>query len=561
MNRPSDERSPGTDTWWGMLRSAVKRSVWERPAFSGSWVIEGRPGRPLDSRENRFVRTELISMHGGERRLYHIAPSEYYMDRKRIEAVTRTISEMAEHPPPPGLMDDQEGLQSYMERSCSRLISRTCDLDPEEDVPLLARLCAQYSSGFGVLEHLLRDERVQDIYIDPPPGITPVYVSLGGMGDPELEGTYPTNIILSVKELERIVSLLRYSSGRPFSESTPVLECDMPLHKARATVVSPPMSQNGLSMALRKHSHDPWTLLRLVSVRALSPCMAGFLGLCIEGRSTMLIAGSRGAGKSSLLGGLLFEVDRAQRIIVIEDTPELPVNQLLEHGYKVLGLTVGQGKASTPESALRTALRLGESVLVMGEVRGPETRVLYEAMSAGTAGSSVMGTFHADSAKAVYKRVVDDMGVPPGSFSATDLVIVSGLVRPKGRKARLRRVMQVSELVKKGRPGRFRDLFSYDPGKDLAEPTDTLPTSQVLKRTGRMWGMSQEEMLSELSLRTRIFEEALSFLGGEAVKPGSAVRTSEAFREARENAARGGWLDDHGRTISEWRSRMEGDDR
>jgi len=229
-------------------------------------------------------------------------------------------------------------------------------------------------------------------------------------------------------------------------------------------------------------------------------------------------------------------VDLSQRAIVIEDTPELPISALNELGYKVLGLTVGQGKASTPEKALRTALRLGESVLVMGEVRGPETRVLYEAMSAGTAGSSVMGTFHADSAEAVYKRAVDDLGVPPGSFSATDLVVVSGLVRPGGRRARLRRVVQVAELIKTGEPGRFRDLFTYDPNLDVLVPCKGLRSSSVLKRIGIAWGMDLPGMERELELRGRSIEKALEVLGPEeARRPSSTALFNSSFREVRES--------------------------
>jgi hypothetical protein len=235
------------------------------------------------------------------------------------------------------------------------------------------------------------------------------------------------------------------------------------------------------------------------------------------------------------LGALLFEVDMSQRTIVIEDTPELPIDDLNELGYKVLGLTVGQGKASTPDKALRTALRLGESVLVMGEVRGPETRVLYEAMSAGTAGSSVMGTFHADSAEAVYKRAVDDLEVPPGSFSATDLVVVTGLVRPGGKRARLRRVVQVAELIKGGEPGRFRDLFTYDPRSDALVPSIGLDSSTVLRRIGSTWGMDQSGMKEELELRGRAMEVALGSKDGDDVrKPMTTVRFNTRFREVRE---------------------------
>lgn len=489
--------------------------------------------------------------------MYSSDPYEYVMGRDEVAQVLSILDHLRENPPPQPILDDELKLRSYIEKRAQSRLSRTGSV-PGERVPLLARICAQYSSGYGALEHLLRDERVQDIYVDPSPGHHSVRVSLGGLKDPGLEGIYPTNLQLTRSEVERIVSILRYTSERPFSEANPVLECDLGLYNARATAVSPPLSPAGVTIAIRKHSHDPWTLMGLVLNRTLSPLCAGFLSLCVDGRCTILIAGPRGAGKSSLLGALLFEVDMSQRAIVIEDTPELPISALNELGYKVLGLTVGQGKVSTPEKALRTALRLGESVLVMGEVRGPETRVLYEAMSAGTAGSSVMGTFHADSADAVYKRAVDDLGVPPGSFSATDLVVVTGLVRPGGKRARLRRVVQVAELIKTGEVGRFRDLFTYDPRTDSLVPAKGLATSSVLKRIGSTWGMDPLGMESEMGLRSRAMESALETLGPEgARKPSITALYNASFREVREEMVDGGKPTDAIRFISKLTELLE----
>ncbi len=549
--KTSSSRQVSDRSWKDMLKAAAAKGLKEKPCFSGSWLLRDRPGEPRATLENRFVRTDLFADPGGSGRLYSSDPYEYNMGSEEVSQVMSILDHLRESPPPQPVLDDEQKLRSYIEKRAQSRLSRSGSV-PGDKVPLLARICAQYSSGYGALEHLLRDERVQDIYVDPSSGHHAVRVSLGGLKDPGMEGIYPTNLLLTRSEVERVVSILRYTSERPFSEANPVLECDLGLYNARATAVSPPLSPAGISIAIRKHSHDPWTLLGMVLNRTLSPQCAGFLSLCVDGRCTILIAGPRGAGKSSLLGALLFEVDMSQRAIVIEDTPELPITALNELGYKVLGLTVGQGKASTPEKALRTALRLGESVLVMGEVRGPETRVLYEAMSAGTAGSSVMGTFHADSADAVYKRAVDDLGVPPGSFSATDLVVVTGLVRPGGKRARLRRVVQVAELVKTGEVGRFRDLFTYDPRSDSLVPAKGLQSSSVLKRIGSTWGMDPTEMQGEMELRGRAMESALETMGPEdARKPAMTALFNTCFREVRESMVEKGKLPDGSMFITE----------
>jgi type IV secretory pathway ATPase VirB11/archaellum biosynthesis ATPase len=361
-------------------------------------------------------------------------------------------------------------------------------------------------------------------------------------------------VFLEGREVERLISILRFTSCRPFSEADPVLECDLSLFKARITAVSPPLSPGGISIAIRKHSHDPWTLLRLIGSGSIDSHAAAFLDICIDGRSTMLIAGPRGAGKSSLLGALLFDIDPSSRIITIEDTPELPLSQLKSEGYNVLGLTVEDEGRSTAEKALRTALRLGESVLVLGEVRGPETRILYEAMSAGTAGSSVLGTFHADSSSSVYKRAVNDLGVSPGSFSATDIVVICGLVQPRGLRTRYRKVVQISEYQKTGEPGRFRDLFVYDPDIGGLVPSQDISSSFTLRRISSLWGLEPREILEDLQTRRLVFDHALGNANHHLIsRPETMVRVLNTLREARE-VTKG---EKGPRLFKEWKKRID----
>lgn len=542
--------------FWGSLAKVCRESVRRRPPFSGGWLSEiERDDEPLDARGNVYLKTEVYPETPENGPLYRLEPFEYTADREVTNLLSGAMERSSAIDPPGPVLENEKALRRFSEKSFSRIITRK---GGSEGVPegVLSRICAQYTTGYGPLEHLFRDGRVQDIYVDSPSETNPVYVTLGGT-DPDLEGTYPTNLYLSEDEVRRIVTILSYHSDRPFSEANPVLECDLDLFNSRATVVGPPMSPTGISLAFRKHSHDPWTLIRLISAGSLDPYSAAFLNLAIDGRSTLLVAGPRGAGKTSLLGALLFEVERSQRIIVIEDTPELPTVHLNENGYKSLPLLIGEG-SKTASDALRTALRLGESVIVMGEVRGPETRVLYEAMSAGTAGSSVMGTFHAESARSVYKRVVDDMGVPAGSFGATDLVVVCGLVRPGGGKRRKRRVVQVSEVVK-GESGEFRDLMMYDAQKDRLRRTKEWKRSDTIKRISRTWGWDTKKLLGELDARASVFRKAVKTLPGDKIiRPETEARLLECYRSVRSRALEEGWLGDVERVVEVWETDFTG---
>jgi len=251
-------------------------------------------------------------------------------------------------------------------------------------------------------------------------------------------------------------------------------------------------------------------------VKFLTPYAAGLLSLLVDSQASLLVTGSRGAGKTSLLGALMLELLPKFRVISLEDTLELPIEQLRQLGFKVQALRVqsavsGSDVELRAEDALRAALRLGESVLVIGEVRGPEAKTLYEAMRVGAAGNSVMGTIHGATVRDVFERVVYDLGIPPSSFKATDAITVAVPIRPRGSAARTRRVVQITEVRKGWREDPmseegFEDLMKYDPEGDKLEPTRALTglKSQLIEGIARKWGTKPREVLRNLELRAEV---------------------------------------------------------
>jgi hypothetical protein len=213
----------------------------------------------------------------------------------------------------------------------------------------------------------------------------------------------------------------------------------------------------------------------------------------------------------------MFEFSPVQRILTIEDTLELPGPLMQELGYKLQTMHIqssvrGEG-SMTADEALRISLRLGESAIVLGEVRGEEARTLYEAMRAGTAGSSVLGTFHADSARAVFERVVFDMGITAEAFSSTDIVIIAGLTRPAGIQRQHRRVVQIAELVKGAdNPGTFDNLLYYDSNKDALVASERfLESSDRLSGIAKSWGLSYSEMLDNIKARAELKQSMVDY--------------------------------------------------
>ncbi|MBS3121686.1 type II/IV secretion system ATPase subunit [Candidatus Woesearchaeota archaeon] len=425
--------------------------------------------------------------------LYHLMPPEFKLTEDKYELLDIARKIMAEHKPREEEFTDPERMREVFFNIGHDLIeelakSKNIMLRGKE-IDKLTDVLVRYTVGFGLIEVLLQDEKIQDISINSPMGKLPMFIVHADHGD-----CY-TNIVPTKNESEGWASKLRLISGRPLDEANPILdtELELPSASTRVAVITKPLNPTGLAYSFRRHRDKPWTLPLFIKAKMINPTAAGLLSFLIDGTRTMLIAGTRSSGKSSLLSGLIVEIMRKYRIITIEDTLELPCKQLRDMGFNIQSMKVASalGKESTEVDAstgIRTTLRLGDSALIIGEVRSKEAIALYEAMRVGAAANVVAGTIHSDSPYGVYDRVVNDIGIPKTSFKATDVCIVANPIRSADGLHRFRRVTQITEIRKhwnndpleeKG----FVDLMKYDADKDELVVTPDLQNgdSDVLK--------------------------------------------------------------------------------
>ena len=190
------------------------------------------------------------------------------------------------------------------------------------------------------------------------------------------------------------------------------------------------------------------------------------------------------AHNTSLLGSFMVEIMRKYRVITLEDTLEMPIDALRKLGYNIQSMKVRSalttgGTEIPADEGIRTSLRLGDSSLIVGEVRSQEAKALYEAMRIGALANVVAGTIHGDSPYGVFDRVVNDLGVPRTSFKATDIIVIVNPVKSGDGLHSVRRVRNITEVRKHWnedplREGGFVDLMKYDAIKDSLEPTDAL---------------------------------------------------------------------------------------
>lgn len=493
-----------------------------RPSFIDSYIKLEPPHDAvfLESYEvarkgRRSMDITLYTLKTRPEKLYFVVPPEYTLPREELRLLEKVRMYLSKHRPKDASFMDANSAREYFQRLAKTIIS---DFSKEMNLSIsasrieyLSDIFSRYTAGFGILEDLLNDKRIQDIYVNAPVINNSLHIVLDGE-------EYTSNIYLSNADIESLASRFRTLSGRAFSEAAPVLDMDLESYNTRVAAISKPLTPKGIAFALRRHRNNPWTLSHFVANKMISAEAAAFLSFLVDGQASILVAGSRGAGKTSLLGALILEIPQRFRILTIEDTPEISVEILQKYNYKIQSLitkSISSGVTSnevTPTDALRTALRLGESVLILGEVRGVEAKVLFEAMRVGAAGNLIMGTIHGSTTRDVYERVVFDIGIPCTSFKAVDAVIIAAPIRSEGGVERKRRVVQISEITKTGwtkEPSSdkvFQDIMKYDTYQDMLLATDLLDMgqSQVIENISKKWGISVEKALQNIRLRTNI---------------------------------------------------------
>lgn len=496
------------------------------------------------------VEVEIYRSEGQIRDIYHVTPPEFNLSEDHYALLDAARRYMVEHQPRELEFANPERMREVFYNIGRDLLidlSSQMGIDlKEDDLKELASILTRYTAGLGVMEILLADPKVQDVYINSPIGENPVHIF-----HQDYEECI-TNLIPTQDDAESWATRFRLMSGRPLDEANPVLdtETSVPGGRARITIITKSLSAEGLSFALRRHRDSPWTypLYMQPSIKYMNPLFAGLMSFIVDGSRTFLIAGTRSSGKTSMLSATMLEILRKYRIIVVEDTKELPISEYRKLGFNIESLksrsVITQVETEMrADDAIRTALRLGDSVLIIGEVRSLEAKALYEAMRVGALANIVAGTIHGDSAYGVYDRLVNDLQVPNTSFKATDFIVNCNLMRSADGLKRFRRVTAITEVRKhwKDDPmdeGGFVPLMEYSSKEDTLKPTPTFLNgeSQIINDIAsrvREWSGNWEAVWENINLRAKIkqtiMEHALKANKPYLMEAPFIVRTNDIF--------------------------------
>ncbi len=349
--------------------------------------------------------------------------------------------------------------------------------------------------GYGPIHAMMLDPNLEDI-------------SCNGVGIPiyvwhRKYESIETNVVMTdVDYLKSYIRSLAARCGKHISSAFPVLDATLPEgYRLAATLED--VSSRGPTFTVRKFRERPFTIIELIMGKVIDPLIAAFFWVMIENKRTFMIFGATGSGKTTLLNALLTFVHPSMKVCTVEETREINIPTknwvpfVTRETYAV-GERIGEVSLY---DLVKVTLRYRPDYIIVGEVRGAEAYVLFQAMQSGHGGIS---TIHAESLESMINRLLNPpMNIPPQLIPTLNFAIHISRVRVGGRVAR--RVLSVWEVHS---VDSFRKLAEWDPVEDAF--IHYLSSSEILARVASQLGLGKEALWEEIENRARLLEHLAS---------------------------------------------------
>ena len=350
--------------------------------------------------------------------------------------------------------------------------------------------------GFGVLDGMMRDPNIEDLSIDAL--AKPLFVYHKGYESLE------TNLTISDEEqMDNLITRLSHMAGKHVSTAFPIVQGTLPGRHRLVATFRREVSPQGSTATIRKFREDPLTIVDMLNLNLMDYKIAAYTWYLMQNRATAIVVGATGAGKTTLLNALVTLTRLNTKLVTIEEVQEINIPHL-----NWTSLVSRESYAATEEKAgevglfelVKAAMRMRPDILCVGEVRGEEAYVLFQAISTGHGG---LCTLHADdSASALQRLVSEPMNVPKAFLPFLDLVFVVRRIAvptPGGGFRAIRRVVALDEVVGAEEVSRS---FRWDPRSDTFKPS--YDKSPKLERIARDNGITMESIMKEIDRRALI---------------------------------------------------------
>ena len=346
--------------------------------------------------------------------------------------------------------------------------------------------------GFGKIDPLMRDPNIEDISCD---GVNkPVYIWHRNFESIETNLQFESD-----EDLDNLVVKLVHMAGKHVSSAFPIVDASLPGKHRLAVAYRREITPFGTAFTIRKFRDDPYSIIDLINIGTFTEEMAAYLWICLENRASVMVLGGTAAGKTTALNALGCLIKPGSKIMTIEETAELNLSH--ENWVSLIARqSYGLGGSNVGEVALfdlvKTCMRHRPDLMIVGEVRGQEAYVLFQALATGHGG---MCTMHAENVMSAIRRLTQKpMDISPAYIPLMNIVMSVQRVHlvKNGEKKAYRRVLSVNEIIDSEK---WVESFKWDPIKD--QQTTDIKGSFLLTNFSERLGITRDQLVDELNRR------------------------------------------------------------
>jgi len=347
--------------------------------------------------------------------------------------------------------------------------------------------------GFGEIDSLMHDPNIEDISCSGPN--MPLYVWHRSYDSMSSNVSFESH-----QKLNSFITRIVFKAGKHVSTAHPISDLALAGNHRISVLYQKEITPKGTSFTIRKFREDPYTIIDLIDFGTIDLETAAYLWMMMEAKMSIMIIGGTGSGKTTVLNAIAGLVSENDKLFSVEDVAE--INLPHDNWFSLIS-RAGYGSNDEGEIGLYELIKSGvrhrPDYIIVGEIRGSEAYVMFQAMATGHGG---LCTMHADSFESASKRLQQKpMSIPPAYLSLMNCALVIKRVKEKKSGISIRRAISIEEISSDATP---HSVTKWNPKSDYFE--HNLEKSKNLMKISENTGEDFEEILKEHHKRTQILK-------------------------------------------------------